>query len=383
MSAPPLILHVFHSFEAGGAEMRTAQLMNALGGKFRHRVAAVNGQYGCGTRIRPDVDWAPVEAPAARSPLKAAAGFRRLIRELRPSLEVTYNWGASDALLAQLPWRLCPAVHVEDGFGPDEAEELKARRVWTRRLLLPRVARRVVVPSRTLERVARERYRLPAELVARIPNGVDVERFRPRRNEELRRILGIPAGWVTVGTVARLRPEKNLAYLVERFAEARLEGACLLIVGAGPCEREIREAVKAQGLEDRTVFAGEVQDPARYYGAMDIFAMSSATEQMPVGLLEAMASGLPAVCTDAGDTRELLPPGQAELAVPRGEPARYVAALRMLAAEAERRAALGAANRARAEAEFSIARMVERWERIYRQAMEMAALPKQEDEDVP
>lgn len=383
MTELPLLLHVFHSFDAGGAETRTAALMNALAGRFRHRVVAINGQYGCGARIRPGVDWAPLAAPASRNPLAAAAGFHRLIRKLRPSLLLTYNWGAMDALLALLPWRLCPAIHVEDGFGPDEADALKPRRVWTRRIVLPRVTRRVAVPSAALERLAAEHYRLPPGHLLRIPNGVDTERFRPHRRPDVRRALGLPEQAVVFGTVARLRPEKNLEYLIERFAGARLPEACLLIVGSGPCEHALREAVRAKGLEDHAVFTGEVRDPANYYAVMDVFVMSSLTEQMPMGLLEAMSSGLPALCTDVGDTRELLPPAQAELAVPRAEPVRYVELLRRLAADAEWRRSLGAENRARAAAEFSLERMVQRWERLYRESMQVPPLPQQQHKDIP
>mgnify|MGYP005834444643 CR=1 FL=1 len=380
---PPLLLHVFPSFETGGAQMRTVTLMNALEDRFRHSVIALNGDLSCAERIHSGVAWTSRPAPASRHPAAAAWRFRAVLREVRPSLLLTYNWGAIDALLALLPGRLCPAVHVEDGFGPDEAAGLKARRVWTRRLVLPRVTRWLVAPSRTLCRIAVERYRLPEGHIRHIPNGVDVARFRPHRRPDLRRVLGIPEQAVVFGAVARLRPEKDLAYLVARFAEARLPEACLLIAGGGPGERELREAVRARGLADQVVFAGDVRDAAPYYGVMDVFAMSSITEQMPIGLLEAMSSGLPALCTDVGDTRHLLPTAHRQLAVPREQPELYTAALRRLAGDPAWRAALGAENRARACAEFSMERMVERWERLYREAAGISLLPEQQHEHIP
>lgn len=379
----PLLLHVFHSFDTGGAEARTATLFNALAGRFRHRVIAISGRYGAGALIRPEVDWAPLDGPSSRRPWSAAAGFRQIIRSLRPDLLLTYNWGATDALFALLPSRLCPAVHVEDGFGPDESSRLKRRRLWARRLVLPRTTCRMVVPSRTLFRIADAHYGLPPGHLLQIPNGVDIHRFRPARNLELRASLGIPPHAPVFGTVARLRGEKDLPWLIHRFAEAHIPDARLVLVGTGPAESEIREAVRARGLESQVIFAGNAPDPAPSYGIFDAFVMSSVTEQMPMGLLEAMSSGLPALCTDVGDTAALLPPSRREFAVSRSDPAAYATLLRRLAADAPLRHALGQENRARAEAEFSLTLMVERWERLYLESAGMAPPPQQQHQHIP
>jgi glycosyltransferase involved in cell wall biosynthesis len=380
---PPLLLHVFPSFETGGAQARTVTLMNALAGRFRHAVAALNGDFSSGARIAADVEWLPLEFEPSRNPIASARRFRGLLRAVRPDLLLTYNWGAIDALLALLPSRLCPAVHVEDGFGPDEAHALKARRVWTRRLVLPRTAHALAVPSGTLLTIARDRYRLPERRLRYIPNGVDIERFRPGANSALRAALGIPAGATVFGTAGRLRGEKDYPWLVRRFAEAALPEARLVLVGDGPERAAIAAEVRARGVEAQVVFAGETADPAPFYGVFDVFVLSSATEQMPMTLLEAMASGLPALCTDAGDIRAMLPPAHAALAVARTEPEADVRQLQQLAGDPDYRAVLGAANRARATAEFSLDLMVGRWERLYLEAAGMAPPPQHEHQHVP
>ena len=60
------------------------------------------------------------------------------------------------------------------------------------------------------------------------------------------------------------------------------------------------------GIHDRVIITGSVVDTARYYRAFDVFALSSDTEQMPLSVLEAMASGLPVVSTDVGDVAEMI-----------------------------------------------------------------------------
>lgn len=354
----PAILHVLWGFETGGAEMRLVRLANAMPGRFRHWILPISGRSSATALLDPGVDWELVEAPRKPTP----PSFSVLIRKLRPALVQTYNWGAFDAAIGALLVRT-PLLHTEDGFGADEAQGLKARRVWARRLVLP-LARRVVVPSHTLERIAREAYRLPARKVARIPNGVDCLRFRPGRNDALRRQLGIGEDEFVAGTVGHLRPEKNYGFLLRAFAEAAIPASRLVIAGEGPERATLRALARELGLEGRVLFPGVV-DPAPWYRMFDLFVMSSLTEQMPLALLEAMATGLPALCTDAGDSSEMLDSPDLPAIVPPGDLRSYVAALREWAASAALRQQAGARNRERAARHYSLEQMVERWRALY------------------
>jgi glycosyltransferase involved in cell wall biosynthesis len=362
------LLHVFPTFETGGAQMRTVCLMNALARKYRHTVLAVNGNYAAGAVLNSGVVWEQGPAVPDRRPWKAAAFFRAQLRQRRPDLLLTYNWGAMDAQFGNLlPRRLCPALHVEDGFGPDEARGLKARRVWTRRVILPRI-HKTVMPSRTLWRIAREIYRLPENKVELIPNGIDTVRFTPNRNEALRAELGLPPETVVLATVGTLRPEKDLGWLLARFKEACLPATRLIIIGDGPCRAALEQAAHEAGIAGQTLFAGAQKQIEQWLTAADIFVMSSVTEQMPLSLLEAMACGLPALCTNVGDTAAILNAVGAPEIHNRDDERGYVESLRRLAAEAPLRAELGAKNRARAEAEYCQAGMVGHWDRLWREA---------------
>src|SRR2546430_17465070 len=113
------------------------------------------------------------------------------------------------------------------------------------------------------------------------------------------------------------------------------------------------------------MFVGQAVDPAPYYTAMDTFAMSSATEQMPNALLEAMACGLPAICTDVGDCREMLAAAGSPAIIPPDDPAQYSAALATMAERADLRAVLGRANRARCVEHYPFDLMVRRHAALY------------------
>ncbi len=364
MSAPR-ILHVFPSFAVGGAQVRAAALMNHWGDAFRHLVVSLDGRTDCAERLRPGVPVEPLPFPALPGEaLPARLGrIRATLAAARADALVTSNWGSIEWAMANLwPPRL-PHLHMEDGFGPDEAAGQKPRRVWTRRLVLRRS--RVLLPSRTLLDAARGVWRLPEGRLLYVPNGIDLRRFSP---DGPRAALDVPGEGLLVGTVAALRAEKNIARLLHALALARGQGAALrlAVIGEGP-ERPALEALAlALGLGGCTRFLGHVPDPAAAYRALDLFALSSDTEQMPFSVLEAMGTGLPVAATDVGDVAGMLDAAGRPFVTAR-DAAALGAALAALAALPEAgRLALGEANRARALAEFDEAAMARRHAALWR-----------------
>ena len=288
----PLVAHVFPTFAVGGAQVRFAAVANHFGAAFRHLVVALDGNLACRERLRPDLEVTfPVVAAEKNAMLSNAWRFRGLLRDWQPDVLVTCNWGAIEFALANIV-PVARHLHVVDGFGPEERDAQIARRVLVRRIALSRTP--VVLPSRTLVRIAGETWKLPAKIIRYVPNGVDLSRFATDGAE---RGLAEPV----IGTVAALRTEKNMARLLRAFAT--LPSGRLVIVGDGP-ERSALEALAGSlGVLGRVSFAGHHQDTAPFYARFDVFALSSDTEQMPLSVIEAMASGLPVVSTDVGDVR--------------------------------------------------------------------------------
>ncbi len=341
----PLALHVFSTFAVGGPQVRFAALAAYLGDAWRHMIVAMDGNLACRERLPPGLDVSfPDISPSKGATFANARAFRRHLRDWRPDVLVTSNWGSIEWAIANLP-PLVRHIHIEDGFGPEERERQLPRRVWMRRIFLHRVL--VMVPSLTLHRLATRTWRLPR--VRYVPNGIDLARFSAAP--------GATKDMPVIGTVAALRAEKNLARLLRAFRLiAAATPARLVIVGAGP-ERAKLEAISGTlGLAERVRFAGHTDRTEEFYRDFDVFALSSDTEQMPLSVLEAMASGLPVVATDVGDVREMLAAENAAFVVPRDDAALADALLRLLAAPEQARA-IGAANRAKAEREYDQARM--------------------------
>lgn len=312
---------------------------------------ALDDRTDCASRISPHVPISLLPAPVAKEqgPLRLWV-IRRVLLALRPHALVTSNWGSTDWAAVARTIRGLRHIHTEDGFGPDEAQGQKRRRVLFRRLVLRNSD--VVLPSLTLLGHARTLWKLPQWRLHYIPNGLDLARFNP---DGPRAALDVPGEGPLIGTVAKLRPEKNLGRLLR--ACALLPGAWrLAIVGDGPEQPVLETLATELGIATRVRFLGHVEDPAAAYRTFDVFALSSDTEQMPFSVLEAMATGLAVASTDVGDVRAMLGAGQGAFVVAKEEGA-LAGALDGLLGDAGLRARLGAANRAKAEADYDEERM--------------------------
>jgi glycosyltransferase involved in cell wall biosynthesis len=363
------ILHAHSTFDLGGKEARAARLMNAFGDAAMHTVltatpGATAAREALDRNIRVDF---PEDAP----PLVGLPGLPRLFRLSRYmrgyDLVLTYNWGAFDAVMARRLFGGPPLVHHEDGFNEDEASELKPRRNLYRRFGLP-AACRLVVPSQRLESIARRAWGQAPRRIARIPNGIATARYARGPEEEIPG-LTVRQGPIVVGTVAGLRAVKNLPRLVRAFARMQALEACLVIVGSGPESERIVAEARACGVADRVHLPGFLPDPARWLGRFDIFALSSDSEQFPISLVEAMAAGLPAVATGVGDVAQMVSADNRPLVVDREDEAALTAALDSLADRPDLRRAIGRANREKAAAEYDEAAMIDRYARLYGEAI--------------
>ena len=369
----PHLLHVFSTFVPAGPETRAVRLIEGAGHEFRHSLVAMDGRTDAAALFSGKYDVKLLAAPPRAGSVATLRRLRALLVDLRPTALLTYNWGAFDAVLAARSLRYGRVIHHEDGFNQDEAREFKARRVWARRLVLPGV-HRVIVPSRRLERIALETWKLAPQRVLCVPNGIDLARFQPADGRpSLRHRLGIPSRAPVVGWVGHLRPEKNPLRFLQAAARVDPElGAHVLVLGDGPERKACEElAARTPTLYGRTHFVGHVSDPREHYRAMDLFCISSDTEQMPIALVEAMASALPVVSTDVGDVRAMLAPEEEDwiVALDERETAWPLAEkLTGLLRDGELRAALGRANRAKALCDYGFDTMLAAHRDVWRSA---------------
>jgi glycosyltransferase involved in cell wall biosynthesis len=213
-----------------------------------------------------------------------------------------------------------------------------------------------------------------AEKMEVIPNGFEVERFRP--DAEARRVvrseLGITDAEMVVALVARFHPVKDHGGLIaaaERVLRA-YPAARFVLCGEGIewSNQEIAGAIDRGGLRSAFRLLGKRNDIARIFGAADVAVSSSISEGFPNTVGEAMACGVPCVVTDVGESAAIV--GDTGRVVPPRDPQAMADALLRLAAEGRAlRVQLGRAARARVESNFTIAAVVRRYEDLYRRAV--------------
>jgi glycosyltransferase involved in cell wall biosynthesis len=213
-------------------------------------------------------------------------------------------------------------------------------------------ARFVSVVTSDLQRQVVAGVGLPPERVPVIRMGVDTELFTPPplRSRE--------AGRLHIVTVARLAECKGHRHALEAVRQLVAAGtdASYSIAGEGEHRAEIEAEAARLGLGGRVRLLGAQGEPdvLALLRAADVFVLPSVGfgEAAPVAVMEAMATGLPAVCTIIGGVPELLRDGVEGYLVPQGEAPALAAALASLAADPDLRFRLGSAARARAVAEF-------------------------------
>jgi len=235
---------------------------------------------------------------------------------------------------------------------------------WESRLR-QRVDRHVCV-SRDVADFGWSEMRIPREKLVVIPNGVDLARFPVPEPAKLTS-LGIWAERRVVTFVGRLERQKGLRWLLESAPEwlERLPDCDLLLVGRGPLEPELRRLAEKLGISRRVHFAGWRPDVPEILAVSELLVLPSEWEGMPNVVLEAMASRLPVVASEVEGVRELLGETSDIQTVRFGDRKALAERLVRLLSDPQLAAEVGAANRRRAEEQFSIERMVAAYEDLW------------------
>ncbi|MCS6947476.1 MAG: TIGR03088 family PEP-CTERM/XrtA system glycosyltransferase [Steroidobacteraceae bacterium] len=365
MTAPPLIAHVIHRLDIGGLENGVVNLVNRIPeDRYRHAIVCLAGfDANFRARIRrADIAVVDIGKRPGKDP-RAYARMWQVLRGLRPAIVHTRNLSTIDmqwmALLAGVPHR----VHGEHGWDASDPGGRNRKNLAIRRACRPAI-HRFVPMSRDIAGWLQQSVRVDPMRIRQIYNGVDVERFAPRRPE--RRSAAV-AEEIVVGTVGRLDPVKNHATLIEAVARllSQFPALRLLIVGDGPLRGTLRERAAALGIAPRVTFTGARDDVADLLQSMQIFVLPSISEGISNTILEAMASALPVVAAKVGGNPELVVDGVTGTLYEAGSIGALERALQRYIADPALRAAHGQAGRQRVVQDFSLDAMVRRYVALY------------------
>jgi len=357
------VLHVVPQFRLGGMEQGIVKLANGLPPT---RIATAI----CSFESEIDGIADSLQAPIAVHALGRRRGndpvlvwrLVRLLRKERPAIVHSHGWGTlCETYIAARTAGVRYFVHSEHG-----TMELRRRNLCVQRAVWSLADRVLAVSSTLADRMARKTG-FARERIQVIVNGADVKRFDAIERADARRCLDIAPGTFVIGTVGRLVPVKDQETLLGAVAQLRSSGVpCLaLVAGDGPLLGALEARAVSLGIDTAVRFLGRRADVAPILAALDVFVLTSASEGLPNCVLEAMASGLPVVSTAVGGVREVVEEGVTGLLAAAGDVRRIADHLAMLAREPAVARQMGACGRARAREDFSLERMLERYERLY------------------
>lgn len=293
---------------------------------------------------------------------RAAVGeLRRVLDERRIDLLHTHGYKANIySRFAASRWRgtLVATCHNWPGRTP----RMKFYAFLDQQLL--RGFHRVAAVS---EEVKRKIPNAGAGRVQVIRNGVSLEPFDRTQDERSRqRVARRDEGRVVVGFVGRLTDDKGARLLLEacRNISATFPRVSLLMVGDGAQ----RAQYETEFRSEKVLYAGFRREARRCYGCMDIFALPSYAEGLPMTILEAMAAGLPVVATRIGQIPEVVEDGRTGILVEPGDREGLSEALCLLIGNPEESARMGARGYAGVVANYSAERMAEAYQRLYQEA---------------
>jgi len=292
--------------------------------------------------------------------LRAMAFSAPALRKLRPNLvHIAFCWttyGASALWLAQ-HCGLPSVISVHNAFPKTEFNE------WERELLQRAMAgvKGVYAVSDSAMRHFLALYRQwlsPQVRLAVIPNCVDLQRFQvsARRRAAARHQWGIAEDDEVIGSVGRLsnqkRPEELLA-IFALLAKSRPR-VKLLLVGTGPLESSLRDAVRRQRLSRRVIFTGFQANVESILPAMDLHLLVSRREGFGIATIEAMACGIPVLATRVPGSEDILQDSAGGLLLEPGNVDHAVDSITSLLDNPERRAEMGRRGRAEVEARYAV-----------------------------
>lgn len=304
------------------------------------------------------------------SPLTIAYRLGKIFRQVRPDIVHTHKY--KDSILGTIVARCLGIPHVVrvvHGM-PEPFRGLKnlkmAGYILADRYVTNRLIDRVVAVSSDIGKFLAQIYGV--DRVVCIHNGIDLEAVHvTMQRSEKRKEWKIDDKAVLIGTVGRLVPVKGHAILLEALQILRNSNhnVTLLFVGDGPLRAHLEAEVIRLGLEESVVFAGHQEQSYDFINMMDIFALPSLHEGIPMVLLEALALKLPVIASRVGGIPEVVSHDKSGILVSPASPEQLASGISELIQDPERAEQLGNAGRYLMEQKFPASLMANRTAAMY------------------
>jgi len=213
---------------------------------------------------------------------------------------------------------------------------------------------------------------IPEGKITSIPTGIDLNRFKPRDTLLCRNNLGLDTDVIIIGILATLRDWKGHKILFDSLSDIHNEYSNLriLVVGDGPYRNKLNDYLASIRIRNLVLFVGHQHNPEIWLSAMDIFVLPSwGDEVVSQALMQAMATGLPAITTTIGGLAEAVTDEVTGLLIPPRNSKKLAHAIVRLLKDEHLRKKLGSAAKTHAQMHFGRNIMLDRMELIFKELL--------------
>jgi glycosyltransferase involved in cell wall biosynthesis len=364
------IVHVISDLDSGGAEVMLAKLVGGMDRtRFSNTVISLTDRGQLGEQIESSaVSVHTLGMKQGRPDMLALPRLIRLLKSLKPTIVQSWLYHADLLSTLAVKFSGSPTLVWNVRCSDMDLKQYSPLTRWVQRVLAWwSVTPAAVIVNSEAGKQQHERLGYFPLRWDVIPNGFDIERFRPDTSLHLplRQELKVPQDAVIVALVARVDPMKDhptFLAAAQEVARARHNVYFLLV---GKDTQTLAPAIVEKDLTALVRVLGYRSDIECLLPGVDVLCLSSAFgEGFPNVLGEAMACGIPCISTNVGDARSII--GDTGLVVPVRDPASLAhAIIDLIDRGPAARERLGCAARARIESEYSLPRIVDRYTALY------------------
>lgn len=356
------VAHLVYNFNIGGLEQGIVNLINSSADdKVRHIVITLTPNFELAHKVKGKAHFYCLNKHPGND-VSSHIKLLKLLRKIRPNVLHTYNFGTFEYQMTAFAAKVPVRVHAEHGRDGEYDKKKRQRRSWLRRLFLPFVHHFVVV-SPDLNSWAKKSLNLKKPKLQFVLNGIETDKFCCNRPNQPR----TPFVFVAVG---RLSQVKNHHLLIEAFsillkktpkAEIRLR-----LIGDGPLYNSLQSRIMQLDLSKYVELVGSRNDIPKQLCEADAFVLTSNYEAMPLTVLEAMASGLPLICTNVGGVINIVTHNETGLLVGTIRPQDFANAMEKVMKYDDHIKMMKQRAEAMVEKKFSAAVMTNKYMKLYR-----------------
>lgn len=308
MSLEKTVLHLIYRFDIGGLEKVMIECINHSSNVFKHVVISLTNVTEFSTQnLHKDIDIVALNKKPGND-FSIYLKLYRLFKKYSPDVLHTYNFPTMEYQLLGFILGIKKRIHAEHGREADDPQGKNKKHNFLRRIINPFIQNWIAV-SNDLSIWLNQEVGLPLKKIRLIYNGVNTDVFSP-----VNHLNEYSQESVIIGTIGRLDPVKNqlsLIHVLENIEDEKPEIAKkikIVIIGSGDLYSDLKSRIENSNKQNQIFLEGVKYDIARELSQFNIFVLPSIAEGVPMTMLEAMASGIPVICSEVGGIPEILSP---------------------------------------------------------------------------